>query len=570
MKRFLLFAVILTSFVANVHADNLWDEQLLTMRFYHSGGMLLSNNHSNNVTMHNPKAQSKEDEKANYIRHEQATLHLFEHRRDINAPRKRIYFQIEDINGQPGKYKYPVTTEKGKVKYINNIYWGARVYLLGKDGKSTYTVEITYACKPMGDYYGNTTHSWCVDYKVPGYNLRTNFTRAYDEGTHLHLDIEMFGNNQCRISLGSNKTEVINSISGVAKVEFLLYPGAKLRVYNGVVQNETLYARVYPHIKEGNDKMKKEEYLQAATEFSKAINSGYKNYDIYKMRAEAYLNCQFYNNAVEDCTSAIEYKPTAEMFLLRGKIKFHLSDPSCLEDFERGGAEGQAIANEIRGHIVSASPSPSNNDQPRSSGSGFVITRDGVIATNYHVVDGANHIKVVINRNGAVSTYNAEVIISDKINDLSLIKIQDSNFAPFPSIPYAVNTNIEDVGTGVFALGYPMSNILGEEIKLTDGLISSKTGYQGDITTYQISAPIQPGNSGGPLFNKRGDLIGITNAGVPDAQNVGYAIKAAYLQNLVAVTPESISIPTHNAIYGLPFTEKIKQLTPFVVLIKIY
>ena len=258
------------------------------------------------------------------------------------------------------------------------------------------------------------------------------------------------------------------------------------------------------------------------------------------------------------------------MFLLRGKIKFHLSDPSCLEDFERGGAEGKAIANEIRGHIVSASPSPSNNDQPRSSGSGFVITREGVIATNYHVVDGANHIKVVINCNGAVSTYNAEVIISDKNNDLSLIKIQDSNFTPFLSIPYAVNTNIADVGTGVFALGYPMSNILGEEIKLTDGLISSKTGYQGDITTYQISAPIQPGNSGGPLFNKRGDLIGITNAGVPDAQNVGYAIKAAYLQNLVAVAPESISIPTYNAIYGLPFTEKIKQLTPFVVLIKIY
>lgn len=54
----------------------------------------------------------------------------------------------------------------------------------------------------------------------------------------------------------------------------------------------------------------------------------------------------------------------------------------------------------------------------------------------------------------------------------------------------------------MFALGYPMSDILGEEIKVTDGIISSKTGYQGDVVTYQISVPIQPGNSGGPLFDK--------------------------------------------------------------------
>ena len=57
----------------------------------------------------------------------------------------------------------------------------------------------------------------------------------------------------------------------------------------------------------------------------------------------------------------------------------------------------------------------------------------------------------------------------------------------------------------MFALGYPMSDILGEEIKVTDGIISSKTGYQGDVVTYQISVPIQPGNSGGPLFDKNGN-----------------------------------------------------------------
>ena len=569
MKRLLLLFALLTSFAVKVYADEFWDSELLTMKYVPSEGMSVWNNNSNNVTFHNPNAQTKEDEKNNYIRHEQASMTRFVYRKNPSDPRKVITFKIEDINGEPGKYKYPVTNEKGKVKYIDNIYWGVRVFLIDKGGDWSNHVEITYHPKPSG-YYGTTSHSWAVDYKVTGFNRRDGFSRAYDEGKTLTLGIEMFGNNQCRINLGSNKTEVINSVVGVARVEFLLYHGAKIRVYNGEIKTETLYGRVYPYIKSAQEKVKKEEYLQAATEFTKAINSGYRSYDIFKQRAEAYIGCQFYNNALEDCTNAIKCSPKAEMYLLRGKVKLQLGDPSCIEDFEFGGAEGKAIASELRGHIGSAVAAPNNGTQCRSTGSGFVITRSGVIATNYHVVEGAKRIEVLVSNGGVVSSYNAEVIISDKTNDLSLIQIKDSRFSQFPPIPYSVNTRVADVGTSVFALGYPMSDILGEEIKLTDGLISSKTGYQGDITTYQISAPIQPGNSGGPLFNKRGELVGITNAGVPDAQNVGYAIKTSYLQNLVAVAPVSVSLPSYNTISELAFTDKIKRLTPFVVLIKIY
>ena len=211
-----------------------------------------------------------------------------------------------------------------------------------------------------------------------------------------------------------------------------------------------------------------------------------------------------------------------------------------------------------------------SNSEYQSSGSGFILSSNGIIVTNYHVVEDANGIDVLINQKGEVKTYKAEVLISDKTNDISLLKIKDNSFIKFAALPYAVNTRILDVGTKVFALGYPMSNILGEEIKLTDGLISSKTGYQGDIVTYQISAPIQPGNSGGPLFDQNGNIVGITNAGVPDAQNVGYAIKTSYLRNLVDVAPETITLPTQNSISGLSFTEKIKKLTPYVVLIIVY
>ena len=165
--------------------------------------------------------------------------------------------------------------------------------------------------------------------------------------------------------------------------------------------------------------------------------------------------------------------------------------------------------------------------QYTSSGSGFVIATNGIIVTNFHVVDGANGIDVFVN---------------------SILKIEDKSFTNFAQLPYAVKTPILDVGTSVFALGYPMSDILGEEIKVTDGIISSKTGYQGDVVTYQISVPIQPGNSGGPLFDKNGNLVGITNAGVPDAQNVGYAIKVSYLKNLLDSAPTPIILPSVNKI----------------------
>lgn len=217
-------------------------------------------------------------------------------------------------------------------------------------------------------------------------------------------------------------------------------------------------------------------------------------------------------------------------------------------------------------------PSNTNTQQKEyfASGSGFILSKDGIVATNFHVIDGANGIDIFINRNGTVKIYKAKVLVSDKANDISLLKIEDDSFVNFPSIPYAIKTSVQDVGTGVFALGYPMSNILGEEIKVTDGIISSKTGYKGDVVTYQISAPIQAGNSGGPLFDKLGNIVGITNAGIPDAQNVGYAIKTSYLKNLLDSAPMPIALPVNNTISGLQFTEKIKRLTPFVVLIKIY
>jgi S1-C subfamily serine protease/antitoxin component YwqK of YwqJK toxin-antitoxin module len=209
----------------------------------------------------------------------------------------------------------------------------------------------------------------------------------------------------------------------------------------------------------------------------------------------------------------------------------------------------------------------------RGNGSGFFVDYRGYIATNYHVIKDATEIEVDFIRNGKQQAYKAEVIQSDKQNDLAIIRISDNSFQPLINIPYNFQISLSDVGSNVFALGYPMANVMGTEIKFTDGKISSKTGIQGDITMYQISVPIQAGNSGGALFDYDGNLIGITSAALNkeyfNSENVNYAIKTSYLKNLIDVLPITLKLPNDKNISAKTLTEKIKTLSDYVVLIKI-
>ena len=113
--------------------------------------------------------------------------------------------------------------------------------------------------------------------------------------------------------------------------------------------------------------------------------------------------------------------------------------------------------------------------------------------------------------------------------------------------------------------------VMGKEIKVTDVMISSKTGFDGNITTYQITAPIQGGNSGGPLFDEQANLIGINSSGIRKdiADNVAYSIKTSNVSNLLDVLPKSIELPSSTKLKSLPLTEQIKEISKYVVLVKV-
>ena len=208
----------------------------------------------------------------------------------------------------------------------------------------------------------------------------------------------------------------------------------------------------------------------------------------------------------------------------------------------------------------------------KGNGSGFFISKSGYIATNYHVIEDAIEIEVEYINNQKNYKYKAEIIQTDPYNDLAILKIKDSEFKNLASIPYNFKTRSSDVGSSVFALGFPMAlSGMGKEIKFTDGKISSKTGFNGDIRTYQTTTPIQGGNSGGPLFDYKGNLVGINSAKISSskADNVSYSIKSSYLNNLMDVLPESVSIPSDTSLSTKSLTDLIKILSNYVVLIKV-
>jgi formylglycine-generating enzyme required for sulfatase activity len=201
--------------------------------------------------------------------------------------------------------------------------------------------------------------------------------------------------------------------------------------------------------------------------------------------------------------------------------------------------------------------------QPKKwTGTGFALNNNYIV-TNNHVVDGAKTISIQGINGDFNHKYNAEVIKTDKVNDLAIIKVNGTTI-PSASIPYAVKVGTAEVGEEVFVLGYPLTSTMGEEIKLTTGVISSKTGFQGDVSIYQISAPIQPGNSGGPLFDSKGNVVGIVSAKHKGAENVGYAIKTSYLKNLMESAVSINILPQKNKMVSQNLSGKVKQARDYV------
>lgn len=215
-----------------------------------------------------------------------------------------------------------------------------------------------------------------------------------------------------------------------------------------------------------------------------------------------------------------------------------------------------------------------NSGKPRDDrsvgsfgGTGFVISANGYVVTNYHVVRGADSVHL---QNTKGESFRAKVIYIDPTNDLALLRINDSTYAPLKSAPYTFKEAPSELGEDVYTIGYPR-----DEVVYGQGYLSSRTGYAGDTTAYQISIPVNPGNSGGPVLDSKGNVIGIISGKQTGIDGASFAIKTEALLKSIAEVPQDslesdLVISKKNALGGLKRTEQVKKIQDYVYLVKVY
>ncbi|MDQ6970758.1 MAG: tetratricopeptide repeat-containing serine protease family protein [Mariprofundus sp.] len=202
------------------------------------------------------------------------------------------------------------------------------------------------------------------------------------------------------------------------------------------------------------------------------------------------------------------------------------------------------LANKLLTRIYSGNETAQVSPKRKKKESASIVsgrgwpTVGGYVVTNHHVVAGHKEI-VLIRKDGKL--IKASVAVDDVGNDLALLKPESMEYMP-PSLPLADHPAI--VGEKVFTIGYPHPDLMGAEPKLTQGIINAKTGMRNDPRVFQISVPIQSGNSGGPLLNMRGEVVGITTSKISAVkifkwtgdmpQNVNYAVKSSYIHILLS------------------------------------
>lgn len=210
-----------------------------------------------------------------------------------------------------------------------------------------------------------------------------------------------------------------------------------------------------------------------------------------------------------------------------------------------------------------------SNETPinyKTVATGFLIDPKGLMITNAHVVKESKNIKVF---NSKGDQFNAFVVQLDILRDVAIIKIDDPRFKPFTSLPYGIRKTNSELAEPVFTLGFPR-----DEIVYGEGYLSARTGFHGDTLSCQIAVPANPGNSGGPVFNQEGEVIGILTGKQTEADDVVFAIQSKYIyqavenvkKNPIYQNVKIVSKP--NNLAGLSKQHQVRKIEDCVFMVK--
>jgi S1-C subfamily serine protease len=212
-----------------------------------------------------------------------------------------------------------------------------------------------------------------------------------------------------------------------------------------------------------------------------------------------------------------------------------------------------------------------NNNRPvaaeKTNGTGFLIDGKGYIITNAHVIKKADSVYVESNSG---LYYKAAISYIDRVSDLAILKIDDKRFKPIDRLPYAIKRSSVDLGEQIYTLGFPR-----EEIVYGEGYLSAITGYNGDTVSCQITIPANPGNSGGPVINTNGEVIGVLSEKQARADGVVFAIKSNSIYKAAEELKKQeehkdLKLSTFTRIKGMERVQQIKKVADCVFIVKSY
>lgn len=207
-----------------------------------------------------------------------------------------------------------------------------------------------------------------------------------------------------------------------------------------------------------------------------------------------------------------------------------------------------------------------------SVGTGW-ISDSGYIVTANHVVDGRSKITIVLPNKTRMAV---QIVAVDGVNDIAILDIPLADYKEKKLTGLSLARGTVNLGARVFTLGYPLKDILGASPKLTAGEISATSGIRDDPRIVQISVPVQAGNSGGPLLNMKGEVVGLISAKLSAVQvlkatgdlpqNVNYAIKGRYVEGLLMDLPQK-NIPTVRIVPQSSLEEIVSKIRDMVFIV---
>jgi S1-C subfamily serine protease len=217
-------------------------------------------------------------------------------------------------------------------------------------------------------------------------------------------------------------------------------------------------------------------------------------------------------------------------------------------------------------NVTDQTTTPIENVEYTSGGTGFLIDVKGLIVTNAHVIQNASHIAVQ-NSNG--NDLKAIVVYLDAQRDLAVLKINDTKFKAPSSIPYSIKRRGADISEPIYTLGYPRNDIVYGE-----GYLAAKTAFDGDTLSCQIAIAANRGNSGSPIFNKNGEVIGILSAKQKSVEGAVFALHSKYIYNAITelkkdTAYQNIKIPATSNLKGLDRARQVERISDFVYIVKV-